>query len=310
MKSDDLVTVATTGGLGNQLFQVAAALSFAKMKPILLDRNLLLNNNLDIFDFVDPTLIRVVDEKAMKKFYRKIGNAVLRSTRGVKSTNPLDWSPRLTRFCGASILSLIYPFGSKVSAPNNLGFDASHKLMRGRNLLIGYFQSYKWFEGINLSEVFKLQQRCYSNEFESLLAAAREIKPVVLHVRLGDYAQSLDLQEISPNYYRNAISTLGEFVSNSEVWVFSNEVERAKAFLPNELDLVYKFIPSDLLTPSQNLELMRYGSAYIIGNSTFSWWSAYLRYDDLAPVCYPAIWFTQMDTPHMMHPKVWEAVKP
>jgi hypothetical protein len=242
MKSNNSVMIATTGGLGNQLFQVAAALSFSKMKPIFLDRNLLLNNNSDIFDFVDPALIHSIDEKAIQSFYRKIGNAVLRSTRGVTTTNPLDWSPRLTRFFGALALSLGYSLGLKVSAPNNLGFDDGHNLARGRNLLIGYFQSYKCFEGVNVGEIFKLQQRCYSKEFENLLAVAEKIKPVVLHVRLGDYAQSSDLQEISPSYYRHAISSLGEYVSNVEVWVFSNEVEKAKALLPKKRDLVYKFI--------------------------------------------------------------------
>jgi hypothetical protein len=54
---------------------------------------------------------------------------------------------------------------------------------------------------------------------------------------------------------------------------------------------------------------MRYGSSYIIANSSFSWWGAYLRKNQNAPVYAPNKWFKGMDDPDQLLPPDWRIVQ-
>ena len=53
------------------------------------------------------------------------------------------------------------------------------------------------------------------------------------------------------------------------------------------------------------LEKMRCGSAYIIGNSTFSWWGSFLSHSINPPTIAPEPWFTGMNDPNELIPPEW-----
>ncbi|CAN2170097.1 Fut1_Fut2_like domain containing protein [Candidatus Nanopelagicaceae bacterium] len=308
MQEKSKVIIAATGGLGNQLFQVAAALSFSKLSPISIDQNLFNNSNKDIFDFIPAQRVKIVPFKEVGWVNRKLANGLLRASRGTKSAHPKDWSPNKYRRVASYLLNKRYCKDYEVFSPSEIGFDPNFQLRDQGALLIGYFQSYKWFESSKVKELFGLQETSKSKAFETLKKSAEISKPIILHVRLGDYVSSKDLGILPAKYYKEALSKLRPVLNKDEVWVFSNETIKVEEFLPRESGYKFKVIDTEL-TPAQTLELMRYGSAYIIGNSTFSWWAAFLKYDRNARVFYPSTWFRQINRANMMHPIDWEALE-
>jgi hypothetical protein len=63
------------------------------------------------------------------------------------------------------------------------------------------------------------------------------------------------------------------------------------------------------LTASENLELMRLAKGFIIANSTFSWWGAFLSREKNCLVTYPSPWFSDLANPPMLFPEKWVGVK-
>jgi len=57
---------------------------------------------------------------------------------------------------------------------------------------------------------------------------------------------------------------------------------------------------------ASTLEAMRFGRGYVIANSTFSWWGAYLSHTDHAEVIAPDPWFQGMDSPDSLIPRNWQ----
>jgi hypothetical protein len=54
---------------------------------------------------------------------------------------------------------------------------------------------------------------------------------------------------------------------------------------------------------------MRQGDAYIIGNSTYSWWAATLSHKEPKMVIAPSPWFAEMDEPRFLVPPEWQRVE-
>jgi hypothetical protein len=62
------------------------------------------------------------------------------------------------------------------------------------------------------------------------------------------------------------------------------------------------------LTSAETLEIMRLGKAYIIANSTFSWWGAMLSKSENPLVICPDIWFKSQAEPLDLIPSSWKRV--
>lgn len=90
--------------------------------------------------------------------------------------------------------------------------------------------------------------------------------------------------------------------------IFSDEPELALEFVDISDNQNIRLIASKTLTDSETFQLMRHGAGYIIANSSFSWWSAYLRYDRTVDVYLPNPWFKSQLIPNQMSPKEWRVV--
>ena len=54
------------------------------------------------------------------------------------------------------------------------------------------------------------------------------------------------------------------------------------------------------------LQAMRLGRGYVIANSTFSWWAAYLSLNPGVEVVAPSPWFMGMEDPKELIPPNWK----
>ena len=89
-------------------------------------------------------------------------------------------------------------------------------------------------------------------------------------------------------------------------WVVSDDIEEAKLrFRDLDTDLNLIYFDQSGLTDLEVWDLMREFGGYIISNSSFSWWAAFLRRNHESLVCAPSPWFQGMNNPELLIPEDW-----
>jgi hypothetical protein len=278
-------TVEIMGGLGNQLFQIVALISHCMRTK----RSFYFEN-------------KPITHGERKKYYWD--TALLHKLKGFikPSTNPNN------------IVTYNEPAFHYTAIP----FFNPQQTVK----LIGYFQSYKYFEEhkelifrlINLKE----SQRQIREKVASYLPTTDFDNIVSLHFRLGDYKHQQHNHPVMPvEYYEKALEQLlvdtNDNDKNNKInknndkkaWFIlyfceENDIayvnEKINTLKQNEKfkELTFIKVPSNLEDWEQMLT-MSLCKHHIIANSTFSWWGAYFsggeNKDKL--VYYPSIWFGQ-----------------
>ena len=293
------------GGLGNQLFQLAAALDYFPSQKIHIISDLgnprLNSSGLpDIFGFENSMNLEIVaiNPKVYPKFFSKLNNFMLRT-----NSDERYFVGKLSGLFGL-ILSVATGRYLRIHYCFGVGESKRH-FKASNNSICGYFQSYKYVQSETLDRIRCLKPANKSKNLSALIAKANKVKPIMIHLRLGDYLLSSDFGIPGPMYYANALNRCFEANPNKPVWLFTNDIEGARRYFPEDLLAKIDFIPDALASPAEDLELLRYGSAYVIGNSTFSWWGAYLRYDENALVVAPSPWYSGLTEPAALIPKEW-----
>jgi hypothetical protein len=305
--------VILMGGLGNQLFQYTFAVSLARQykSAVVMDPNFAAVR-LDEFDLPE---ISKFDLSSMVSVARKADYPVLMkrliglSIRlNLQQSNELD---RLFCFSLNKILETwlgIY-FGEKVRIVfgRDNGFDQRY-LLDKYSLFVGYFQSHRFSAIENVRSILEtLKPKQEYKSVENLKIKAKLDKPLIVHVRLTDYRNEPNFGIPSIDYYKNAISNQLSFGIYNKIWLFSDEPEEAMEFIPLEYRSIVENISSLNLGTVESLEAMRLGNGYVIANSSFSWWAAFLSYTPGARVIYPDPWFSGMPTPKDLCPSYWAA---
>ena len=110
---------------------------------------------------------------------------------------------------------------------------------------------------------------------------------VGVHIRRGDYVK-LGLIVCDINYYERCIEKMLNLVKNPVFFIFSDDIEWVKNNL-NTKDAELVFIDNNNSSP-EDMRLLYSCNHFIISNSTFSLWGAYLgRYKD-KKVIVPEFW--------------------
>ena len=178
-------------------------------------------------------------------------------------------------------------------------------VLNNDTLLDGYFQSHKYFEH-NINKIRRIIG--IDEKINNVLTKYPEYtvnKTISIHYRMGDY---LTLHEYHPvkkaRYFLNAFKTLiskGVDIYDYEILYFCEENDNARVNDNNTeindalkvltgKDLRYKKV-SDNIQDWEQLLIMTSSKHYIISNSTFSWFGAYLSSSNDPIVCYPETWF-------------------
>ena len=173
-------------------------------------------------------------------------------------------------------------------------------------LLHGYFQSYKYFEKhyqvlCRLIGIETMKQTL----LEKLELKQKDLnKSISIHFRLGDYKKLPEHHPIMQySYYHNSLKYLKENIvnindisENFNVYYFCEDediedvtliITKLTEDFPN-----YTFLRAfNTLYDWEQLLLMSMCKYNIIANSSFSWWGAYFNSNPDKIVCYPSIWF-------------------
>ncbi len=149
--------------------------------------------------------------------------------------------------------------------------------------LHGFFQSEKWFaharDEVLEAFTFKEQYLELAKEMRSQLSG----DIIAVHVRRTDYLTNPNHEALGLDYYEKA---LAEVPQDCTAIVFTDDPEWAKE---QELFPDDRFFVSETNCPYTDMALMSLCDYHIIGNSTFSWWGAYIA--NSKQVIAPKQWF-------------------
>ena len=146
-------------------------------------------------------------------------------------------------------------------------------------------------------------------EFENLMRDAQVDAACAVHVRLGDYITNGQHDLLTKTYYERAFSALSEFDDIENIWLFSDDVQNARKYLPKSIAsrISREYGPGDLST-NETLILMAKCKSHIISNSTFSLWSA--LFSGSNHVVAPKPWFKRsLIDVEMKFPDEWITVQ-
>lgn len=156
----------------------------------------------------------------------------------------------------------------------------------------GYFQSYKYFKEIEdiIIDEFEVITPM-SSENQQFINNIKNEESVCVHIRRGDYANNPKFEVCNYQYYKKAMDIIDKHVVNPVYYIFSNsheDIEWIKKNYKFQYDVKYV----DFSNPDyEELRLMYSCKHFIISNSTFSWWGAFLSRNNKKIVVAPSIWY-------------------
>ncbi len=306
------VYISLTGGLGNQLFQLSAALAVAKGDEVVIEwinsRPRLNSNHLaEISDFELPKNVTFRKSHKFQILSSKAVGYLLRM--GVNPRKYEDYALfRKLASTAASLINML-TFRKYVRIRLNQGVGYFPKVSEKTNdslHLIGYFQTYKWSEeSAGSSSLTSISIKQPSEALITLTNLAEQEDPLVIHMRFGDYRLENSFGLLTPEYYQESIRELWKSDLYRAAWVFSDEIDEARKYLQGLAIKKIRYIADVADSSAQTLEAMRLGKGYVIGNSSFSWWAARLSRNQDAKVIAPSPWFIGQKDPAELIPPNW-----
>jgi len=287
-----MIIVQIRSGLGNQMFQYAFA------------RNLALRNKTTL--------------KLDLGFYRSYALRRYELDDLSIAAKELSWAERgmlrvarSQRFPALRALAEYMHGGGSIIALTDRqeGFDDAAYAQHGNIYLQGFWQSWRYFSEIRplLLREFDVSLPCDSRNTE-MMGRIRESNSVCIHVRRGDYVKNPETATVfgacPVEYYRAAAAQLRERVVNPEFFVFSDDLEWAKEHLGDHGNFVYVGLNHGQ-PPACDLRLMRACRHFIISNSTFGWWAAWLSEGPGKVVLSPQSWYKTNWTTRDLLPPDW-----
>jgi hypothetical protein len=220
--------------------------------------------------------------------YGRLGNQLFQiaSTIGIAKKNNLDYGffdweyneflkNKLPNFQGEIQKKVVY---------DNFSF---HDIILDENTdLFGYLQSYKFFNNVEINEIFELK-----NIYTEILNKYDFENSVSIHVRRTDYLSNFHIYEkLTLIYYKKALDYLNSLnMKISKIYIFSDDIEWCKVnfnFLENKI-----FVQDNI--DIIDLFLMSRCENNIICNSTFSWWAAFLNKNKSKKIICPKLWYVK-----------------
>jgi len=167
------------------------------------------------------------------------------------------------------------------------GPEAYGELLRTYPKLVfeGYFQNERFF--LDRHEAIRAAfQYDVSPETERAGQELRSRSTIGIHVRRSEYGY---LGLASAAYYLNAITDIRREIGPAPVTCFTDEPNFCRAVFAAVPDLTVHTPNTD--DPLEDFHLLSRCAHYVIANSSFSWWSAWLGQTAASIVYAPAPWF-------------------
>lgn len=284
--ADIFLTTRVSGGLGNQLFNIATG--FALQRLVGPDRVTLI--------FCDKE-----DGKDRPKAWDGFlqGCPLVQAARVAKLPVEKPWN-----YVGDYSTAFVYINYRGIIVRNVRAGISTH--------VTGCFQNNRFLP----ERAFTLQLFCVAEKQAALKARLDALQPPIdfsttcsIHFRLGDYKKIFRIHILqSDDYYREAIKAVLDNQKQITKLLVFNELEDQAQVESRVTSLIASAAGSPLevqyvsamgLKDWEEMLLMSLCSSNIIANSTFSWWGAYFNRSEDPTVVYPLKWINQHDANHL-----------
>lgn len=308
------ITVSLTGGLGNQLFQIACGLYYSEGHGISVLGSLgrprqAINGRLSSLQFNFHNQVRLIPTESVSLFWAKCAGFILRRSINQKNYERFLGLGKMLDFVVRLLLLLRLKKQYRFLCGSGVG-DCTLNPKNSSNLLFGYFQSDKWLSDTYVKDT--LDRISLDGEeliLEHFRNKAIHDVPLVVHFRLGDYKNEPEIGLLPAEYYFRAIAEISKTREFGKIWLFSDEPEAALSKMPVEFKSQTEMIQIPGNNDALTLQVMRYGTGYVLSNSTFGWWSARLSHSNNPSVIVPDRWFKALPEPKGLIPSDWLRIR-
>lgn len=284
--------IRMTGGLGNQMFQYALYLKLCSMgREVKFD-------DITEYERADARLIMLwvfgidypkADRNEINEItdgFLKLSHRIRRKLFGRKS---LEYHEESCNFDGQI-------------------------LEKERAYLTGYFQSEKYFKDIEdkVRSAFIFSDRMWKGigrelkgKVEGYLDRIQGSLSVAVHVRRGDYVTGSRIYGgiCTESYYSAAVKHMLMYFPGAVFYIFTNDTEWVKEWIPGLRGQINgtdeeSFVVvegTDENTGYLDMFLMSRCRNYILANSSFSWWGAWLNPSPDKKIIAPSRWFNNQN---------------
>ncbi len=278
------IVIRVKGGLGNQLFQYAIGRHLALLRGEELV--------LDLTPLLDPaTPVR-------RMFDLSVFRPTLKCTLISRLAGRLP-VPRLYNATAQAITLLKHTLGiQRLYLERSTRFDPNVFQVSADAYLDGYWQSELYFTDI--ADIIRQDVKITPQDSDVLALAnlAQSSGAVAIHVRRTDYvnvASSVtSLGFVGVEYYQRALAALRPTAGLAPLLVFSDDIAWCRRHLSSLLWRECLYVDKSSIgasTPSVDLWLMSQCRYFVISNSTFAWWAAWLSRTPDKIVIAPWRWF-------------------
>ena len=278
-----MIITKLMGGLGNQMFQYAAARSLA------LEKN--------TWVYLDPSFL--YEDSTGKWTQREYELGVFNIKYKFERSGRINFLRRLdtSRVWRKMSKTVLWPFPFQHFAEPDAKFHPEVFSYPRNTYLYGYFQSEKYFikHAETIRRDFSFVEEAKERNAETL-ASIRSSNSVSVHVRRGDYVTLKSASEfhgmMGLDYYRAGTEfIMSRMQGDPEFFIFSDEPEWVKANLKVPGKATYIDWNSGKAS-FEDMRLMSNCRHHVIANSSFSWWGAWLNPDKEKMVVAPKLWFS------------------
>ncbi len=178
-------------------------------------------------------------------------------------------------------------------------------------VLGGYYQYYPALKPFE----FELRSKFTQGLQTYLDIAAKTVKSATtsafLHIRRGDFLEHTSITYQTPlSYYTTCINTLLKNKNIDVIYILSDDLEYIQSIPEFKSPLFQPVLITDELIGLAIMAQCKAGA--ICGNSTYSWWGAFLgAYGYRSPIFVPHKWHyhTTQDDQTKLFPEEWNVVK-
>lgn len=264
-----MIIVKVWGGIGNQLFQYV----FGQYLKHRYGQEVYYDNN----SFISTDKQRKPELYAVDPEMIYDNRCSFSKTRGVKN--------RILRF-----MFLMHPKHHYITegSPIPQNYKTDHVYF-----FQGYWQNIKFYEWLQSNvPSFTIRSQEWPTELTEIRKQIEATEnSASIHVRRGDYFKPENVKiygVCDSTYFEKGLEVITKQVSNTKLFVFSDDLQWVKDNLQMPEDAV--FVPNYEVSQFAYIELMSLCKHHIISNSSFSWWGAVLNERKDAYVISPKKW--------------------